>query len=169
MTAPNPTLPTLAPKVTATRKPQPNLPGMRGFMGHTLPEPMALLDGQALVVTIPGIELKSQNQNLRGQSRGALMAKVRRAHKQREDVTMVLQSRFGKVPPAPPLTITLTRIAPGTLDAHDSLPPSFKHVADAVAAWIGLDDADKRLTWKYDQRRDGRSYGITIRIEARAA
>ncbi len=145
---------------------QRTLPGMKGFLGHTHGEPVSLRDGEALSVMIPGIVLKSQNQQLRGVSRGARMGAAARIRKQRADVTMVLRSRFG-VSPAPPLTITVTRVAPGALDAHDNLPPACKAIVDAIAAWIGLDDRDPRLTWRYAQARDGKSYAVGIRIERR--
>jgi hypothetical protein len=148
---------------------QRTLPGMRGFLGHRHGEPVTLADGRALAVVIPGIVLKSPNLGvMRQASMGARFAQAAKARKQREDVTLILRSRFGPVPPALPLTITVTRVAPGKLDGHDALPLSAKHVVDAIAAWLGVDDADSRLTWRYAQARDGRSYAVGIRIEATA-
>lgn len=89
----------------------------------------------------------------------------KRAKEQRAIAAMVCRSRFGK-PPAPPLTITLTRTSPGMLDAHDSLPASCKHVVDGIADWLGIDDSDSRLTWRYSQVRGKRGeYAATIRVE----
>ena len=51
-----------------------------------------------------------------------------------------------------PITITLTRIAPRQLD-DDNLASGFKSARDGVADWLGIDDGDKRLTWRYAQRR----------------
>lgn len=59
--------------------------------------------------------------------------------------------REGNPWPAPPLTITLTRLAPRKLDKHDNLPMSFKAVVDAIAKWLRIDDGDDRLTWRYEQ------------------
>lgn len=69
--------------------------------------------------------------------------------------------------PALPVTITLTRIAPRKLDAHDNLPRSFKAVADQVAEWLGVKDNDPGLTWRYAQRSGGPGvYACEIAIES---
>lgn len=72
----------------------------------------------------------------------------------------------GHQKPAGEATITLTRIAPRTLD-DDNLASGFKAFRDGVADWLGIDDGDKRLTWKYGQRKGGpREYGAEIVIES---
>jgi hypothetical protein len=62
--------------------------------------------------------------------------------------------------------VTITRIAPCELD-DDNLAGSAKAVRDGVADWLGVDDRTKRsgVVWKYEQARDGRAYGVGIRIE----
>jgi hypothetical protein len=47
----------------------------------------------------------------------------------------------------------LTRHSSGTLDAHDNLPSAFKHIVDELAAWMGVDDADQRVQWRYEQEK----------------
>ncbi len=75
-------------------------------------------------------------------------------------------SLIGQPKPAPPLVITLTRIAPRTLD-DDNLASGFKAARDGVADWLGIDDGDKRLTWCYEQRRGERNeYCAEVRIES---
>lgn len=59
--------------------------------------------------------------------------------------------------------VTLTRIAPGTLD-DDNLRGAMKSCRDAIAACLGLDDGDERLTFAYAQER-GRSYAVRVEIE----
>jgi len=54
--------------------------------------------------------------------------------------------------PALPCTVLMTRIAPRKLD-DDNLRGAFKAVRDQVAAWLGVDDADPRVTWAYAQER----------------
>lgn len=147
--------------------PQPHLPGMRGFLAHTHGEPVVLADGQTLYCYVPGVVLQPPNQGvMRQASMGARFAQAAKARKQRTDVTLMLKSAIGK-PPAPPLTITVTRVFPGHMDGHDALPLACKHVVDAIAAWLTIDDGSPELTWRYEQRRDGKSAGVGIKIEAR--
>jgi hypothetical protein len=58
----------------------------------------------------------------------------------------------GWLPVTPPVTITLTRVAPRKLDS-DNLASGFKATRDGVAQWLRIDDGDERLTWVYAQRR----------------
>lgn len=62
----------------------------------------------------------------------------------------------------PPLTITLTRIAPRMLDS-DNLAASFKGVRDGIADRIGIKDNDPRVTWAYAQRKgEPGHYGVEM-------
>lgn len=67
----------------------------------------------------------------------------------------------GRVQISAPCTIKLTRIGSRALDT-DNLAGAFKHVRDAIAAMIGIDDGDPRLTWLYEQRIDPTETGIII-------
>ncbi len=71
-----------------------------------------------------------------------------------------------------PCHITLTRIAPRSLDTGDNLPCSFKHIRDVIAELItgdtrpGLADSDDRLTWEYKQEKGKpKEYAIRITFE----
>lgn len=55
--------------------------------------------------------------------------------------------------PALPCTVLLERIAPSIGLDDDNLAGSLKAVRDAIAEWLGLDDRDPRVAWKYAQRR----------------
>lgn len=113
---------------------------------------------------IPGIRLNSANFTLRAASKRARFQQASHARKTRADVTMVLNSRFGKKPPFDlPVEVTITRMAPGEFDQHDNLPHSAKHVTDAIATWFGREDRDKRFVWRFEQAKD-RHHGIKIRI-----
>jgi hypothetical protein len=68
---------------------------------------------------------------------------------QRDVVTRHLA---GYPKPQLPVTVFLTRVAPGRLDPHDNLPSSMKHVVDAIAAWMGVDDGSDGVKWLYDQK-----------------
>lgn len=80
----------------------------------------------------------------------------------RETTRLLLK---GKTPPALPVTVTLTRISAGTLDEHDNLPSAFKHIVDEIAVWLGIDDADKRVTWKYAQQKCKRgTFSVIVEV-----
>ncbi len=64
-----------------------------------------------------------------------------------------------------PVQITLTRIAPRTLD-DDNLASGFKATRDGVADWLGVDDGDKRLSWRYAQERGApKTYQVRIEVQ----
>lgn len=65
-----------------------------------------------------------------------------------------------------PRKVTITRIAPRLIRDGDNEVSCAKHCRDAVAKAMGVDDGDKRITWKVKQRR-GERYGVEIRIEPR--
>jgi hypothetical protein len=89
-------------------------------------------------------------------------AKRKAAH--RHCVRLVMH---GQPVPDLPVTVTLTRISWGKLDEHDNLPSAFKHVVDELAAWLGIDDADKRVTWRYAQKKGMRGeYGVVVEVFA---
>jgi len=66
----------------------------------------------------------------------------------------------------PPLVITLTRIAPRTLDRDDNLNISMKAVRDGVADWLAIDDGSDLLTWRYAQRKGlPKEHAVQIDVE----
>lgn len=69
--------------------------------------------------------------------------------------------------PSMPLTITFTRLGPVGFD-KDNLAGSFKHVQDAMARTLGVDDGpdDSRVEWNYRQAQSA-AYGARFLIEAR--
>jgi hypothetical protein len=57
-------------------------------------------------------------------------------------------------PPVGPWVVTVVRLGPRELDAHDNLGTSAKGVVDEIAAWLGLrGDNDPRVTWRYAQEK----------------
>ena len=100
--------------------------------------------------------------NLRGHWR----SKAARVKGQRQAAAWSLMQQ---PKPALPAVITIARIAPRELD-DDNLAGGCKAVRDGIADWLGLDDRDKRLTWRYEQRKGKRAeYATEIRIESGAA
>jgi hypothetical protein len=63
------------------------------------------------------------------------------------------------------MLITITRIAPRALDS-DNATGSGKHVRDAIAKHIRMNDGDKRLEWRVLQARG--KYGVDVRMERKA-
>lgn len=111
--------------------------------------------------------------NQRFASTAGMFAKASRTKAQREAVRAVLRSSFGSPPPLHvvqvgdrfepvgavgmavrnTIAVTLTRIAPGLLDAFENLPAALKAIVDEVAAWCGPKDNDPIYTWKAEQRK----------------
>lgn len=67
----------------------------------------------------------------------------------------------GKRPPPLPCVVSLTRLSPSNGLDDDNLPGSMKGVRDQIAAWLGVDDRSKLVTWRYDQRR---SQGWSVEV-----
>lgn len=89
------------------------------------------------------------------------MARARRVKKEREAVMWMTN---GKTPPAVPCIVTLTRVGPTSGLDLDNLQSSQKAVRDQIAQWLGIDDRDLRVTWKYDQRRE-KAWGVEVVVD----
>ena len=64
-----------------------------------------------------------------------------------------------------PSVVTLIRKSSGTLDG-DGLQSALKATRDGVADWLGVDDGDKRLTWRYQQERGApKTYQVRIEVQ----
>lgn len=72
--------------------------------------------------------------------------------------------KAAKAPASVPCIVTLTRIAPRELDNDNSIS-GCKNARDGVALWIGVDDADKRIEWRYAQQKRGvKDYALLVEI-----
>ena len=107
-----------------------------------------------MIVTIP-IALPSAA-NLREH----WAAKHRRVKSQRDAVAWILGNRAR---PALPVVVMLTRVSARTLD-DDNLRGAFKAVRDQLATWLGVDDADPRVRWDYDQRKGPPSVEVRVTL-----
>ena len=117
---------------------------------------------QILSVLVP-LRLHSESNG----SHGHWSVRAARVKSQRHTVAWSLRPH---TPPALPVTVTLTRIAPRKLDAHDNLPRSFKAVADQVSEWLGVKDNNPGIKWKYTQRSGGPAvYACEIVFESEIA
>jgi hypothetical protein len=74
--------------------------------------------------------------------------KANRVRKERAQARMFLSR--AKPPTAFPITITLSRFCVRELD-DDNAVGAMKGVRDEVAAWLGVDDRDKRVKFIVDQ------------------
>lgn len=91
-------------------------------------------------------------------------ARARRAKLHRQTAFVMLKAEGP--PPAPPLTVTMTRIGFGALD-DDNLASAFKAARDGVADWLGLDDAHSGITWVRAQQKAKRGdYGLIVEVSA---
>lgn len=99
----------------------------------------------------------------RGQNdREHFMARARRVKREKEIVGWHLS---GTRPPAGSVRITLTRCFFGAGLDGDNLQGSLKAPRDAVAAWLGRDDADPSINWAYAQAPAPRAKGfMTIEV-----
>lgn len=124
-------------------------------------------------LVVIGMKLESPNR-IRGMTRGAMMANFARDKKQRDaayyEILGALGSRKLKAEELRPVHVELTRVSAGTLDSHDNVRASFKHVADGVAKALGFkNDADPLIRFSYRQKRGARGhYAVEILVQRAA-
>lgn len=91
--------------------------------------------------------------------------KARRAREQRSFTMLYLRANCRGWACPEQRTVTLTRIGKKLLD-DDNLRGACKSVRDGVADFLGVDDADPRVTWEYGQLK-GKEYAVRIEIKER--
>jgi hypothetical protein len=123
----------------------------------------------AVVVELPGVRLHNP---LNGNKGGHWAPRAKRAAMQRGAARLVVQPQTFAIrailalADAPQVVVTITRIAPGTLD-DDATPASAKAVRDGVADALGVKDNDARISWRYAQEKSKRGiWGVRVHIEA---
>jgi len=62
-----------------------------------------------------------------------------------------------------PCVVTLTRHGPRLLD-DDNVVGAFKALRDGIADRLGVDDADTRVAWRYEQAVRP-EHGVTVTLE----
>ncbi len=91
------------------------------------------------------------------------MQRHKRVKAERQMVAWMLSMH--KPVPKVPCVVTITRVGPTSgLDQHDNLRGALKGPVDQVAEWLGVDDRDPRVTWKYEQRRE-KEWGVEIVVD----
>ena len=92
--------------------------------------------------------------------------RARRVRKQRQAARLLVRAAGNMADTSVlsgPITRTLTRIAPRTLES-DNLAGSLKAVRDGVADALGVDDGCSRIEWRYDQRK-GKPHEYAVLVE----
>jgi hypothetical protein len=129
------------------------------------PRVLAAMADDLGATTYLAVELPLRLSTL-GNAKGHWRQKAALAKAHRKTAADVLRSSRA-TPPAAPLLVTITRIAPAALDS-DNLVGSAKHVRDGIADWLGIDDRSPLVTWVVEQERGApRTYGARIFITRR--
>lgn len=110
-------------------------------------------------VTVPMRTDRGQNG-----SHGHWASRNKRAKQEIETVQWHLTTHFRRMCPQPPCSVTLTRVAPSSGLDDDNLRGSLKHVRDAVARWLRVDDGDRALVRFVYRKRRG-PWGVDIEFE----
>lgn len=112
----------------------------------------------SIAVPIPGLRLVSE-----ANSHTHWRLRAKRAKAQRTIVALVLRRTVSRsMMLAAPLEVVITRIAPsGGLDS-DNLAGCAKYVRDQIAAELGINDRDPRVSWRVVQARG--PWGVQIAI-----
>ena len=126
-----------------------------------------------ITLTLP-IRLENPLNNSQGMTRGGNIARSKKRKAIRTSVkwhvVAEVQKATGERPPQMlPITVQLTRISPGTLDAFDGLPASLKSTVDGIADAFDLRDDDHRFTWLPPKQQKSKPgvFGVMIEIETR--
>jgi hypothetical protein len=96
----------------------------------------------ALTVVISPLRLASE-----ANAGGKLRAAIARKSAVKDAVREALPTMAFPLP----AVVTLTRLGGKSLD-DDNLRRAMKSVRDVVAKWLGVDDADPKVRWRYRQR-----------------
>jgi hypothetical protein len=92
------------------------------------------------------------------------MAKHRRNVAQQDAVAKLARLKIRRAKITLPCAVTIFRIAPKDLD-DDNRTGAGKHVRDALAKLLGVNDGDKRVTWTVEHRRGKvREYACAVRL-----
>lgn len=80
-------------------------------------------------------------------------------------VTLLAMGYPRRLQPGEAVQVTLVRVSRGHLD-DDNNVGALKHVRDAVAQWLGIDDGSPRIRFLYGQRVSKRIPQLTPRSPA---
>jgi uracil-DNA glycosylase len=90
------------------------------------------------------------------------MARARRVKSERWAVGMMLNAHK---PPPMPVLVLLGRVARSHVPLDDdNLRGALKAVRDEVARWLGVDDGDARVVWRYAQKTGSPRWEVAIAV-----
>lgn len=113
------------------------------------------------LVWLPGLELVSEL-NQREDTWGPRHRRSTRQH-------AAVAAALALVPRmTPPCRVVITRCAPHALDSDNAVGAA-KYVRDAVALWLGVDDANPRVEWVVRQEPPAGGMGVRIELLPRPA
>jgi hypothetical protein len=99
-------------------------------------------------------------------SREHWSARARKRKAERQHIALAMKAVTVPMFFAPGFLVTLTRIGPRKLDS-DNVQGALKAIRDEVAAQLGIDDGDPRITWNYEQSKG--DYAVKVVIETAEA
>lgn len=89
-----------------------------------------------------------------------------KSHRASTAIAFRVAARTSKPPPLP-VVVTLLAVRPRQMD-DDNHVASLKACRDSLAAELGVDDRDPRVTWVYQQRKGKvREHYVHVTVEAR--
>lgn len=106
-------------------------------------------------IWIPGLKLESE-------ANAHTIWQVRHARVERQHKVVNTVLGLARRPPLP-LRVVITRVCPTPLDS-DNTTSSGKHVRDAVAKWLGINDRRPEVEWIVLQESLGNVVGTRIEI-----
>lgn len=89
------------------------------------------------------------------------MVRAKRVKAERHAIAWAINSKPSP-PDGMPVTVLLTRLAPGMGLDGDNLQGAMKAIRDQVAVWLRRDDNDPSINWQYAQRRD--PWGVEVLV-----
>ena len=120
-------------------------------------------DPLTVVVTIPGLQLKSPGNRLEH-----WRARSRRANSQKDVVRFHLlalgRGVRDRLAAAPRLAVRFVRVGGRKMDS-DNLVAALKHCRDALADWLQIDDGSDWYDWRWPTQEPGSGYAVRIELE----
>lgn len=120
----------------------------------------SLPDGHA-ETTMPALSVEIPIRTVSETNQREHWAQKHRRKRWQQFMTKVVLRRMAKKPKSV-IQVRLTRLAPRRLDTDNGVG-ALKHVQDALAEWLGINDGDVRVRWFYGQEKS-KAYAVRIEV-----